>query len=194
MSFTFREEDHSYWLSDRRLDGVTETLGGAGMIDSRFFTEEARTRGQHVHRATEYIDKGSLDWTALDPVLVPYCEAYRKFIEDTRPEIILSEKASYHPQHLYAGRLDRILKIRDKLAIVDFSTGDPLPAKYVQVAAYWQLALVNEKISAPCGHTLWLRNDATYRLSPPIGVTEMRRNFNIFLAALAICRWKKEAA
>lgn len=191
--FRFVEETHEYFLADRRLDGVTETLAGAGMIDSRFFTEESRTRGQYVHRASEFIDAGTLDWSTLDPVLVPYCEAYQKFIEDARPEIILSEKASYHPQYLYAGRLDRILKIHDKLAVVDFSTGDPLPAKDIQVAAYWQLALINEKISAPCGHTLWLRNDATYRLSAPIGVMEMKRNFNLFLAALAICRWKQEA-
>lgn len=190
--FTFRKEDHSYWLSDRRLDGVTETLTAAGMIDGSFFTEESCVRGAYVHRATEMVDKGSLDWGALDPVLLPYCLAYKKFVEDIRPEILLSEKPMYHANYLFAGTPDRAMRINGRTAIIDFSTGSPPPAKRIQVAAYRELVLVSEYIFASHGYTLWLKNDGDYRLSLPIGLKEMRRDYQIFLAALSVVRWRKE--
>ena len=91
------------------------------------------------------------------------------------------------------------MKFGGSVAIVDFSTGDPLPTKEIQVSAYRELMwsnrfteIGNHFISK--GFTLWLRNDGTYRLSNPIDIKDMVRKFNIFLAALTVVRWKKEAA
>ena len=193
MSFRFDPENHEYFLDDRRLDGVTETLGGAGLIDSRFFTEEARTRGQYVHRATEFIDAGTLDWSTLDPVLVPYCEAYQKFIEDTRPGIVLSEKPLYHPSQLWAGTMDRVLSLGGRTVVLDIKSGALQPANWVQVAAYRELVVENEKIVITQGAILCLQDDGKYRLHT-CNRADLKANLNIFMAALTVVRWKGEHA
>lgn len=187
--FTFRESDHSYWLDARRLDGVTEILRDAGMVNGSWFTEESRTRGTYVHAATEMIDKGSLDWTALDPVLIPYCQAYQKFVEDKRPVILLSEKHLYHAVHLYAGTPDRVVTLDGATALIDLKTGVPAPATAIQVAAYRELVRVNEDIIPAKCFSLHLRDDGTYRLAE---INDLRRHFNIFLAALTVVRWRRE--
>lgn len=170
---------------------VTEILREAGMVDYSFSNEEAMTRGTYCHTATVMIDRGTLDWEGLDDTLRPFCEAYAKFCRDVNPEVILSEQRFDHPQYQYTGQVDRIFRIGGKMAnsatwLVDLKTGSPVPAVDLQVAAYREL---------PHGHTitkccvLYLRNDATYRL---VESKDHRRNFNIFLAALSVVRWRKE--
>lgn len=191
MSFTFDHVTHVYDLDGRILESVTAVLGMAGMVDSRHFSEESRIRGTYVHAATELIDRGTLDWSDLDPVLVPYCEAYQAFVEDKRPEIILSEKPLYHAQHLYAGTLDRLVRMDGAVALIDIKSGVPSPATAIQVAAYRELVKVNEDIIPTKCFSLHLRDDGAYRL---IECGDHRRNYQIFLAALTVARWKKEAA
>jgi len=137
------------------------------------------------------IDKCSLDWDALDPILVPYCLAYQRFIEDCRPEILVSEKPLYHAQHLFGGTPDRVVRMHDRVVVIDIKSGAPIAANWLQVAAYQQLIQANEDIHATQGAILCLRDDGEYRLKT-CNLKDMKRDFNIFLAALVICRWKKE--
>lgn len=190
-SFSFDPETHIYTLDGVQIPSVTQILSGVGMVDNRYFTEEARVRGTYVHRATEFIDSGSLDWDALDPMLLPYCEAYQAFIEDKRPEILLSEEPMYHAQHLYAGTLDRIIVMDGITALIDIKTGVPNRATAIQVAAYRELVRVNRDTVLTKCFSLHLRDDGTYRMS---FIENLRQNFSIFLAALTVERYKKEAA
>ena len=189
--FAFREEDHSYWLSDRRLDGVTEILERSGIADYRFSNEDAMTRGTYVHTATVLIDRGTLDWSALDDTLRPYCHAYQRFIEDKRPKILLSEKPMYHPQYLYAGTPDRVMEMDGAIILPDLKSGAPNRATAVQVSAYRELVKVSEGIDCRKCFSLHLRDDGTYRLNH---IENTQRYYNIFLAALTVERYKKEAA
>lgn len=185
--FRFDPEKHEYFLADRRLESVTEIIAGAGLIDSRHFSEESRIRGTYVHRATEMVDKGTLDWTVLDSMLLPYCTAYQKFVEDLRPEIIHSEMPNYHPDYLYAGTLDRVVIFGKCAAVLDIKTGAPNPAVDLQLAAYRAMA----RPGVGKSFALYLRGDSTYRL---VESKDHRRNLTTFLAALTVVRWKKEAA
>jgi hypothetical protein len=191
--FEFREEDHTYWLDDRRLESVTEILSLSGIADYRFSNAEAMQRGSYVHTATEMIDRGTLDWEILDDTLRPFCEAYQRFIEDCRPEIIISEKPLYHATHLFAGTPDRVVKMHDRMVIVDVKTGALNPANWLQVAAYRELVQVSEDIHATQGAVLCLQDDGKYRLKT-CNLKDMKRDYQIFLAALTVVRWKKEAA
>jgi hypothetical protein len=167
---------------------VTEILREAGMVDYAFSNEEAKVRGTYVHTACGMIDKGSLDWEGLDPILLPFCQAYRKYLDDTQhPEVILSEARFDHPQYQYTGQLDRILRRNNGgTFLVDIKTGAAHPAVDLQVAAYRELPHGHPVVKC---YVLYLRNDATYRL---VESKDHRKNFNIFLAALSIVRWRKE--
>ena len=190
MTFRFDPEKHEYFLGDRKLESVTEILERSGIADYRFSNEEAMTRGRYVHTATEMIDRNTLDWPILDDTLRPYCEAYQRFIEDKRPEILLSEKPMYHAQHLFAGTLDRVVKMDGGVALIDIKSGAPSPATAIQVAAYRELVKVNEDIIPTKCFSLHLRDDGTYLLNE---IKNLNRNHSIFLAALTVERFKKEA-
>ena len=192
MTFRFVEDTHEYFLDDRRLDGVTEILERSGIADYRFSNEDAMTRGKYVHAATVMIDRSTLDWDALDDTLRPYCEAYRKFIEDARPEILISERPMYHAAFLYAGCPDRVLMMNGRTVVVDIKSGVPIPASWLQISAYRELIAVNEDIHATQGGTLSLQDDGKYRFRT-CNLKDMKRDFQIFLAALSIVRWKEGA-
>jgi hypothetical protein len=191
VTFRFDAENHEYFLDDRRLESVTEILGDAGLTDYRFSQEWYMTRGKYIHAASEMIDRGTLDWTTLDPVLVPFCEAYQHFVEDCRPEIILSEKPMYHAGHLYAGTPDRAVTANGITALIDIKTGVPNRATAIQLSAYREMIRVSEDIHCAKCFSLHLRDDGNYRLDE---IKSLKANYQIFLAALTVVRWKKEAA
>jgi len=147
-------------------------------------------RGTYVHAATEMIDKGTLDWNALDDTLRPYCEAYSKYCQSANMgEILISERPMYHAQYLYAGTLDRVVKMNGLTSLIDIKSGSPHPATALQVAAYAELVRANEDTHVSKGYVLYLRDDGTYRLDE---VKDLKRNLQIFLAALTVVRWKEE--
>src|SRR4030042_6845933 len=139
MTFQFLSETHEYYFNGLRIPSVTGVLPNAGLLDYSGFSDYYRDRGTYVHAATEMIDKGTLDWDSLDGTLRPYCEAYQKFIDDVKPAIILSEKPLYHAGYGFAGKPDRAIRINERTSVIDFSTGNPPPAKKIQVAAYQEL-------------------------------------------------------
>ena len=145
-------------------------------------------RGTYVHRATEMIDRGTLDWPALDSMLLPYCQAYQQFIEDKRPEIILSEKPMYHAQHLFAGTPDRVVKMDYGICLLDLKSGAPTRATAIQLAAYRELVRINEDIVCAACFAVRLRKDGAYRLER---IENIRNAYHIFLAALTVERYKE---
>jgi hypothetical protein len=188
-TFRFNEANHVYTLDGRALESVTQVLASERLIDTTFCDEEGRTRGTYVHAASEMIDRGTLDWDSLDPVLLPYCEAYAQFLADTKPEIILSETPMYHPAHLYAGKPDRIMKLNGVTVVIDLKSGAPVPGTALQLAAYRELARASRGIICSESLSLYLQGDGNYRLHEYLNHA---RSYNIFLAALAVVRWRKE--
>ena len=103
----FDEERHVYTLDGIVLPSVTGVLKAEGFIDTRFFDEYSRTRGTLVHLATEYDDTGELDEDSLDPVIVPYVEAWRKFKKESGFVVEAVETAMCNKTHRFAGKIDR---------------------------------------------------------------------------------------
>lgn len=102
----FNEADHSYFLDGVRVPSVTGILKAEGFIDDRFFDEWSRDRGSMVHLATHYDDLGELDEDSLDPVIVPYVEAWRRFKRESGFIVEASETGLASRVHRYAGTLD----------------------------------------------------------------------------------------
>ena len=109
----FEADGHRY---GNGLESVTTILKEEGLIDARWFDDWSRDRGSMIHLATHYDDTGELDEENLDPVIVPYLEAWRKF---KRESGFVQEKIEVPMQsttHRYAGTPDRIGELPGRIS------------------------------------------------------------------------------
>lgn len=83
----FDEATHSYTIEGRSVPSVTRVLDHAGLVDFSMVQREILERkskiGRLVHMATEYFDKGDLDWESLDDYTRGRTEAWMNFRKDT---------------------------------------------------------------------------------------------------------------
>lgn len=165
--FRFDEAAHIYYLGDRVLPGITGILKDCGYIDTTYYTEQARTRGTHVHRAIQYLNKGTLDWDSLADEYMGYVMAYEKFRADWNLKLDLFEEPLHHPDLLFGGTPDMVGTVLDGIpAIVEMKTGDVPRWAALQTAG--QELLVQAKIPREPGfrYRRWglkLNKDGTYK-------------------------------
>lgn len=194
MKLAFHREPHEYTMDGRTVPSVTQCL------DAYYrHNEYAMQLGKLVHRTVELHELGTLDVEDLDPVLIPYYEAYLSFKENT-------------PLTGFSG-------------IYDIKTGSHNPYVMLQLAAQWNLVRSGRTIDGrPVLESLQLNGklcevpmfDTTYHYggTPDIvtGLDELcavylqdngtykvrsynkdrERNFAVFLHALGFLVWKKE--
>ncbi len=180
----FKPEDHSYWIGERRLISVTQALSILRRWEAEPYYLE---RGRLVHLACEYYDRNELDESTVDPLIRPYLDGYMKFLTETDFLPVHIEKTLYHPQHFYAGRLDRIGNLNDNYVLLDLKTGVKAKVDELQGAAYWELCRVND-IPIKKVFDLYLRDDGGYSL---VEIEKPKLLVPTFLAALTLTRWRE---
>lgn len=188
------EASHRYRYRGRPIAGVTEILNSAAIIDATHFTEESRVRGKHVHEAAHYFDEGDLALESLRPEIQPYVQAYIAFRQETGFYPLLVEQL-VHFGNQYAGTLDRVGWLNDRVIQIDLKTGGLPKWAGLQTAAY-ELAL-EEMIRdgelrlerfPEARFALQLSNDGRYKLWP----LEGHRDRDYFWGALAVHQFKAE--
>jgi len=160
-------------------------LVSAGLVDTEYFTEEGRLRGQYVAQATAYADAGELDRDSVDPVLMPYLLAWSAFIADSGIEIKTIEQKLFNPIG-YCGSSDRtgvMPYVGD--VVIDTKLGGQYEWHAIQLAAYAaclgaQFRRVN----------VILKPDATYTIK--VHETPQARDFDVFRAALCLHNWRNK--
>jgi hypothetical protein len=189
---TFDPETHVYRWDDAVVPSVTQVLESAGIIDyssiPRGIRDYALQRGSLVHRACELWDEGDLDMDTLSDVLAPYVRAYIDFRETTGFTPILSEYRAYSTRWGYAGTLDRLGQVGNRLWLIDLKSGGMPRWARLQTAAYHELI----KGLHPCveRYALRLDKDGRFYLSDPFTDPS---DFYVFTCALQIARWKEAA-
>lgn len=185
---TFDEASHTYTWDGIKIPSVTTVL--SPLVDYSMVHPEVLERGRQlgsaVHRMTELYDLDDLDETSLQPVMLKYLDAWKKFREDTNfvPDTI--EKRMYHPIHRYCGTSDRTGVIRGKKAVIDIKKMMSLgPVIGVQLAAYQAMHNLEQE-GITHRYALGLRPDGTYRLEPYTDPSD----FAVFLSLLTIKNWK----
>jgi len=126
---------HRFTLNAEAVPSVTQILKAGGWIDDRFFNEEARKRGEDVHRATALLDQQRLDWTSLSEEIRAYMLSY----ERARAELGLGIRrieCIVHKARLWAGVEDREATWGRQLTVVELKTGTPTLADKLQLAGY----------------------------------------------------------
>jgi hypothetical protein len=187
-ALVFDAQTHRYSLHGRTLCGVTAAIKSAGLIEDRWFSEQATVRGAYVHQALEYLDAGVLDDTTIDPQIAGYVEAYRRFLRDTSLGPVLLNEARLCDAVLgFAGTVDRVRSIHDRHAVIDIKSGTPAPWHGVQLAAYADLVKVAFSWPTLNRYGLYLRPDGTYALKPYLD----RSDWDVFRACLTIWQFQQ---
>lgn len=186
---TFDEASHTYRFKGTVVPGVTTVL--KPLYDHFGIPLEVLNRkrdiGVATHKACELIDDGhELDPDSIDEQVAPYVEAYRKFLDQCRPEIILNEAKGYHLVHAYGGTLDRYMRVFGKRCLVDLKTvATMVPAIGVQLAGYEGILKANDiQVDARIG--LQLKPNGEFKVTEYSDPTE----WGTFLSLLNIHRWK----
>lgn len=196
---TFEPIEHVYHYAGERVPSVTQVLD---VIDETWRVDPlvlraAAERGVAVHRATELDDLGDLDVDDLDPVLLPYLQAWRRFRADMGFTVLHSESRVWHDGMRYAGTLDRVGTMGKlsgrrsaKLQLLDIKSGTVWPSHGPQTAAYAEAfqRLTSEKIADRW--CVYLRPDGQYRLERQ----EHPGDWSTFLACLSIRQFRARTA
>ncbi len=193
-----REEDHTYWVGDRRIPGVTSVIDH--LTDYSIIPtdklEIARQKGMAVHSMADLHAKGILDEDKLPEWMQPVFVQYQKLVRETGLRVVASEMIVYHPVYRYAGKLDRYVELAHaaEFAFLDFKrsffagkvTG-------MQLAAYKAAYIEQENDRSARKakrYGVKLNEVGPYRMEPYID--EMQ--FDEFLACLSHQRIKEKYA
>lgn len=183
--FAFDKTLHRYTLNGSELISVTKALNLAGLIDDRWFTDEARDRGRAVHDAVLFHIQDDLVYESISPIALPYFKAFLKCEKEENLKYIINlcEKPQYSLEPLYSGMPDIICYSRGRPWQLEMKTGSWETAAY-QTAAYDHFDDIRYLFAQR--FCLRLFPDETYKL---IRFTDPN-DFNVFCSALNIAKLK----
>jgi hypothetical protein len=183
---TFDEASHTYRINGLVVPGVTSILKPLTDFDSvpAGVLQAASEFGTAVHLACELDDLGELDDATLDPALVPYLAAWRKFIAEHRVEWELIEARVYNKTLRYAGTVDRCGYVNGAWAVVDIkSTAQLYPSVGPQLAAY--AGAIDGSFGLSQRFAVQLKGDGTYTLKQYTDPTD----WPVFCSLLTLRNW-----
>lgn len=183
MKLEFDEPTHAYTLDGKRVPSVTQVLDM--LTDWQHVPistlEAARDLGTKVHAAVHLFNRGELDLDALDPILLPYVNAWRDFLEWSGGTLIASETRVASPSYGFAGTLDTLLDRRGHTWLIDVKSG-AIPLTVGPQTAAYEKAL-NRKVRRYC---VALGADGTYGVRNYTSSTD----WSIFVSCLNVWKWR----
>jgi hypothetical protein len=193
--FTFDAERHLYLVQGRPVPSVTQVLHSAGLSADYSMValevlERKRIIGEYVHKATQYLDEGSLDLETVDPEIQGYLAAYEKFIRESgfQPQLIEHRLVGRINGMLCGGTIDRTGAMAGKLWIIDLKCIERLyPAFALQTAGYE--LLLPKPVVPPFKYAravLQLKRDGSYKLMSFNDPADS----DVFRAALVVTAWR----
>lgn len=197
---------HRAFLGERELVRATTALAEAGIIETDWFTDESRLRGQYLHAAIALFHQDDLAEDSLDQALLPYWQGYQAFLSESGFEPISVEQPVFDASAGYAGRYDLFGQF-PKLPptaydLIDVKTGRAASWVKLQTIGYRRCLSVNGTPVVRCRRwALELPGDGQYRLlalnlQTPISTHQIDRQADqrheaVFLAAVTVANWKR---
>jgi genome maintenance exonuclease 1 len=124
MGLEFYDRGHVYMLDGERIPCVSDLcrfLHREVYKDAPSWQMEAAAdRGTKVHAATEALDGSGR--AEIEDEYLPYLQAYAAFLSEHEVQWELTEQSMYHPEHKYAGTIDRYGKVDGVLTLLDIKT------------------------------------------------------------------------
>ena len=167
-------------------------------------SDKAAAIGTAAHAYIEWRTKGLLGIDKGDEPVIPDAarlavmawEDWAKAVE-FRP--VFSERVVYHPRYGYAGTLDMLAYVKDRLTVIDWKTGKAVyPEAYLQNVAYRAALAYQENIPVNAdgpyqGLILRLPKTLDDPAFEPVWVPD-DTTMVPFLAALDLWRWQRQAS
>lgn len=132
---TFEEKGHIYRLYGAEIPSVTTVMKPLSddfykSIDPATL-DRAANRGTAIHNSTEnYVQFGIED---VEPRYAGYFEAFKKWWAFRKPEPVATERKTYHKILRYAGTVDLLCIINDRLTLVDYKSSAQVNTKLCDV-------------------------------------------------------------
>ncbi len=183
----FNPETHIYEAGGKIIPSVTQILKSVGIIVTKYHTEVSKIRGQAVHLAIEYWLEQRLDINSIDPLILPYFEAFLCFERDSKYIARYTEMPMYHPVLNYAGKPDIVASLNNKQVLLDIKTGQVQAWHSLQVAGYAMLCERNG-IEIEKAYFLYLKKTGKYSL---IECGDLQSAKKTFSACYEIYKWKQ---
>ena len=136
-----------------------------------------------MHQVIEWHLSKELDESTIDPVLMPYFEAWKRFEVESSYAPDSCETRLASDIYRFAGTIDHIGHPIGYFAIFDVKSGAPSPATGIQLAGYEILLTAR----GARRFALHLKDDGNYKLIE----YKDRNDRNVFLSALALWNWKQ---
>lgn len=131
----FDAEKHEYRVGGIITPSVSQILKANGLMDNFRHNENSLRIGTAIHKALELHDKGTLDYSKLDPRLKKCIKLWEDFKKQMGLVVTGIEKKVCVGQ-IYAGTIDRIATDNRNIAIIDYKSGNPQDWAALQTAAY----------------------------------------------------------
>lgn len=178
----YDDATHTYTMRGIRHRSVTQTLTDAGLIDTRYYTDDACARGTRIHKAIELWDGCKApEQMGLGATDLGYWRAYTDWLAESQTRTVARE------QRVNFGHVDLVGVSRaQRLGVYDFKTGPEADWHSAQIVAYWQL--VRSTIGEPDldAWLIYLRGNGRYR-AVRLAQRQMRDGFALWSAANITC-------
>lgn len=196
MSLEFDPATHTYRLDGRVVPSVTQILDlledWSGVAPE--VLEAARDFGSNVHAACHLYNQDALDWSSLDPSLVPYVEGWARFLDDSGAVVILSEHQVVHRELGYAGTLDVMAEWSSaRQALIDIKSGQLPRTVGPQTAAYSQAYDAMSGTKPSRRHRYCVQLNPTFPRGYKLHALTNPADWSIFQSALNCWRFRNEA-
>lgn len=174
MPLDFNPVNHTYKINSNSVPSVTGIISeivGHGWSASDWYL----TRGTAIHKCAELIAQGKN--FKFDERLAGYIAAIKKFFAEVKPEIIENEKKVFSQVYQYAGTLDLLCKIGNKIVIVDYKHSVDKIRIPLQLAGY---AIAVEEMGIKkvnFGIGVQIKENGTYQMTEILNLTMPRYEF-----------------
>lgn len=188
---------HTYTVDDRELVSVTQCLPKPSFMKNN---EEARVRGNYIHEMCRLFLLNDLNEDTLDPLLVPYLDALKKFLKESHgmgiKSYVIDLKSGAKTSTVELQIAAYIELVNNGIA-KDFGKITEYPQRlFLETPMYHPLygyAGTPDIVMGPFpvreGHALYLKNNGKYKLET---IPNVRRNFEMFLQFLNTEKWCRE--
>lgn len=104
----FEPEGHVYTYRGEHWPSITQILKAEGFIDTSHYDTWSRDKGSMVHLACKYHLLDELDEETLDPVIIPYLDAFKRFLSESDFWVHKSEMPGVNTTYRYSGTPDLV--------------------------------------------------------------------------------------